>query len=83
MLNKCYFFLIIIIALYFSGYAIARRWHYLVNYNGHQEKFEVTMFHSSGPIPAETLKVGCLCYILFYPLHRLETMFRHDLYMAI
>ena len=69
--------IILFVAIYIAGYGLARHYHYLVDYDGHNSSFSVKLFDVGGPIPGSILATGLICYWLFYPMHRIETLIRH------
>lgn len=75
--------LIGLLVLYLGGYVAARRAHLLVNYDGHRMWFSVGLFDTSGVVMPHTLPIstalglGRMSVVLFFPLHRLETLARH------
>ena len=69
--------LIGLLVLYMGGYVAARRAHLLVNYDGHRGWFSVRLFDTSGIVPPMAITLGCIASVMFFPLHRAETLIRH------
>lgn len=65
------------LVLYLGGYIAARWTHLLVNYDGHRGWFSVRMFDTSGIVPPTAIALGRVAVLVFFPLHRAETLLRH------
>lgn len=65
------------LVVYLGLYIAARGAHYLVNFNGCNQRYGVRLFDTTGPSPPSAIGVGRMAVIVFFPLHRLETLVRH------
>ena len=63
--------------LYIALYVVVRMNHFLVNFSGNRDWYGVRMFDPSGITTPQSLMIGKISLLVFFPLHRIETLVRH------